>query len=106
MTRTSEHKLRPYGLRTLAPPVFSALSAERFFALCGCGRRLVTGSCVIRETTQVGSKSIFLRIVPSIRFSLWMDLAAGAALVSEVFAGARSVLTTASSQLHHSRDSS
>eukprot|EP00964_Phaeocystis_antarctica_P114699 scaffold78641_cov74-Phaeocystis_antarctica.AAC.7 len=21
---------------------------------CGCGRRLVTGSCVIRETTQTG----------------------------------------------------
>ena len=42
---------------------------------CGCGRRLVTGSCVIRETTQTGcpwsrprvSLSIYLSIYLSIR---------------------------------------
>ena len=36
---------------------------------CGCGRRLVTGSCVIRETTPDG-----LSVASAARFSIYLSI--------------------------------
>ena len=41
---------------------------------CGCGRRLVTGSCVIRETTQTGCPWSWPRVSLSIYLSICTDL--------------------------------
>ena len=38
---------------------------------CGCGRRLVTGSCVIRETTQTGCPWSRPRVSLSIYLSIY-----------------------------------
>eukprot|EP00964_Phaeocystis_antarctica_P104449 scaffold69570_cov59-Phaeocystis_antarctica.AAC.1 len=46
---------------------------------CGCGRRLVTGSCVIRETTQTGCPWSRPRVSLSIYLSI-----PGAVLVGKV----------------------
>ena len=40
---------------------------------CGCGRRLVTGSCVIRETTQTGCPWSWPRVSLSIYLSIYLN---------------------------------
>ena len=41
---------------------------------CGCGRRLVTGSCVIRETTQTGRPWSRPRVSLSISLSIYLSV--------------------------------
>ena len=67
---------------TISPPTLvSRQPLETGFFLhtrrctwCGCGRRLVTGSCVIREKTQTGRPWSRPRVCLSISIYLYLSL--------------------------------
>ena len=60
---------------------------------CGCGRRLVTGSCVMRETTQIGCPWSRPRVSLSIHLSIWVWRVGPGEHVSRVVAGPAAVAT-------------